>query len=521
MAEAPTLTGAQQASARTQSIKDTTTLLLPDGDMRLTKPRRDHRFGCLHIAEEIRAVELDAGETASVGGHSLAPWLEAQGLVDRRAEDDGDGNKGQGEASELICCPRAVIQSVLEQMVIVVPCKDEDINVIREVVSAIPPSCLVILASNCERLVHDGHDPYVQQVEMLETLVEGSTRQVLAIHQKDLGAAIAFEEAGMPELIDPLEGRIRSGKGEGMLLGIAIAAAFFPERRYVGFIDADNFFPVSVNEYCRIFAVGLALALPPELEHAMVRLRWSSKPKVSEGQVRFVPEGRCSRVVNSWLNALFNSVADSLNASGTNGVPDKEETTENGFVSTGNAGEHAMTMDLALKLRMAAGYAIEPFHFIDLLERSGLPLALGAPPEKQRTMANGSRRTSQPLQKPVHVIQIRTLCPHFHRPGNDGHIRRMWAAGLGAVYHHLPSYQADPGAEVGDLNGLREDIHAYAAKYGGLSPETGELPQPTVYPALEDIDMRKFRKVLLDIKALAGSSLQCFGLGRKGHPFNN
>ncbi|KXX82519.1 Mannosyl-3-phosphoglycerate synthase [Madurella mycetomatis] len=461
--------------------------LPPDGAMRLTKPCRSRDFGRLHIHEEIRVVELDAGGTAGDGDS-----LERRAPVRSRAERS-QNTRGASGAGETVCCPWELLHHVLEQMVIIVPCKNEEVEVIKHVVAAIPASCLVILASNCERRVHDR---YVQQVEMLKTF-DGSPRQILAVHQKDVGAAAAFKEAGMPELIDPVDGTIRDGKGEGMLLGTAIAAAFFPERRYVGFIDADNFYPNSVNEYCRAFAAGLALSQPPELEHTMVRLHWSSKPKFQGGQLVFVREGRCSRIVNSWLNKLFASGA--------------------GLVSTGNAGEHAMTMDLAVKLRMAAGYAIEPFHFTDLLERSGHCISSG----KQHGMVystpghrgntNGARKTPQPFQKSVRVLQIRTLSPHFHRASDKAHIRSMWAAGLGAVYHHLshlPSGETASGSET--IRALRKEMHSFAAEHGGIDPRTGELPRPIVYPALDSIDMERFRKVL----GMSGlvESLWCFGL---------
>ena len=42
---------------------------------------------------------------------------------------------------------------------------------------------------------------------------------------------------------------------------------------------------------------------------------------------------------------------------------------ETEIVKTGNAGEHALTVDLALKLEYAAGYAVETNHFINLLEK--------------------------------------------------------------------------------------------------------------------------------------------------------
>jgi mannosyl-3-phosphoglycerate synthase len=446
--------------------------------MRLTRPTRSRTFGLLHIAEEAQVLELDSyGPTGT--------------------EKDKNGGETVGFSRE-------TLDRVLSQTVIIVPCKDEELGVIRGVISAIPAPCLVILVSNCER--GGVHDEYLQQVEMLRTF-GGYRRQILAIHQKDIGAAAALRASGMAELLDPTDGTVRNGKGEGMLLAIALAATFSPERRYIGFVDADNFHGASVNEYCRAFAAGFAMS--PETEHCMVRLRWASKPKMRGGKVDFVPEGRCSRIVNSWLNKLL--VPSTKHCNGTKNTDSKP------FVTTGNAGEHAMTMDLALKLRMAAGYAIEPFHYIDVLARGHLSAGINGPNGARTTKSanGGTKKTAQPgpLQKPVRVLQIRTLNPHFHRSSDDEHIRRMWASGLGSIYHGLAPYHAMPGSPASStISDLRRDMHAFAVENRGIDDATGELPRPRVYPAMEDADLNKFREVLE--ASVAKGSLTAVGFGQ-------
>ncbi|KAK3296501.1 mannosyl-3-phosphoglycerate synthase, partial [Chaetomium fimeti] len=298
--------------------------------MRLTRPSEARRFGLLHVAGEVHHVS-EQGRTSGDGGQT-----------------------GAGEAG-MECYSGGTLDTILSEMVIVVPCKDEELSVIRGVISAIPAPCLVILVSNCQR---SADDEYAQQVAMVKAF-GGERRQLLAIHQKDAAAAAAFRESGMAELCGP-DGTIRDGKGEGIILGVALAAALCPGRRYIGFVDADNFRAGSVNEYCLAFAAGFAMSPSRDREDTMVRLKWASKPKLRDnGRVELVKEGRCSRIVNSWLNKLFAS-GDGHGADGKTG----------NFITTGNAGEHAMTMGLALKLRMAAGYAIEPYHFVDLLERA-------------------------------------------------------------------------------------------------------------------------------------------------------
>ncbi|KAK4150692.1 mannosyl-3-phosphoglycerate synthase [Chaetomidium leptoderma] len=431
--------------------------------MRLTRPSRGQTFGLLHMTEEVQVVELDA-----VHGHTRGGKQER--------EDVGQGGEADG-GGDTVCLSSERLDDVLSETVIVVPCKDEELVVIQGVVSAIPTRCLVILVSNCERAEND---QYMQQVAMAKTFRGYNNRQILVVHQKDPMAASAFQSSGFPQLINPAEGTIRNGKGEGMLLGIALASAFCPGRRYIGFVDADNFNATSVYEYCKAFAAGFAMSSPEE-EDTMVRLRWSSKPKLHDGRLDFVSEGRCSKIVNSWLNKLISPAAK------------KWTGTDNPLVTTGNAGEHALTMSLALKLRMAAGYAIEPFHFIDLLERGHLlPVDSGAICHG----TSGAGNSPQLLERPVRVVQIRTISAHFHRASDDEHIRHMWASGLGSVYHGLTPYDTMPGSLDGDIQKLRQDMHDFAAAHGGLDDTTGELPRPKIYPALENIDMHKFRELL-------------------------
>ncbi len=457
--------------------------------MRLALPSRTHRFGSLHIAEEARVLELD---TRPKNGK------ETDG-------DRGGSSQGTARSTRTACFSGQSLDRVLTEMVIVVPCKNEEVSVIRGVISAIPAPCLVILVSNCRRR-EDGDDQYKKQVDMAKAF-GGFGRQILAIHQKDVVAAAAFRDSGMSELIDPADGTIRNGKGEGMLLGVALAAAFCPERRYIGFVDADNFNAGSVNEYCKAFAAGFAMSPHPELEDTMVRLRWASKPKFRDGRLDFVTEGRCSKVVNSWLNELLVPSPEPRNGTcklHPEGEPNKS------FVTTGNAGEHAMTMHLALKLRMAAGYAIEPFHFINLLEMGKVLQRNGG--HNSCVKANGpvldGTTRGGTADKPVRVFQVRTLSPHLHRSSDDGHIRRMWAAGLGSIFHGLAPYHSmPPKTDVAIVSELRQHIRDFAATNGGIDAATGELPSPTIYPALEGIDMQKFRARLAQ-----SSSLKSFGL---------
>jgi mannosyl-3-phosphoglycerate synthase len=131
-------------------------------------------------------------------------------------------------------------------------------------------------------------------------------RHVIVEHQGSPSFARAFQEAGVTNLlqIPRKEGdppRINNGNGEAMILGVIIAKHM--NRKFVGFIDADNRVPGSVLEYCKVYAAGLHYALrntgySGKEQHAMVRIKWKSKPKVKDGTLVFNEFGRSSRVVN-------------------------------------------------------------------------------------------------------------------------------------------------------------------------------------------------------------------------------
>ncbi|KAK4098917.1 glycosyltransferase family 55 protein [Parathielavia hyrcaniae] len=433
--------------------------------MRLTRPPTIRQFGQLQIAPEVQILDLDVPTS-------------------RGAHND-------------VCLSRGSLDKILSDMVMVVPCKDEALGIIRGVIAAIPAPCVVLLVSNCRRGRGEGdvEDQYTQLVDLARTFGTYG-RQVLTIHQKDPAAAAALHDAGMSALlVDPLPTTttatgddtkqpmvIRNGKGEGMVLGIAVAAAFCPGKRYIGFVDADNFNPCSVTEYCRAFAAGFAMSrAAPEQEDTVVRLKWSSKPKIRNGRFDYVSEGRCSQVVNAWLNrlfVLFSGEQDNKRDSTTTG-------TTKPLITTGNAGEHAMTMALAKKLRLAAGYAIEPFHFVDLLVRGDM-ISQG-PRDDDGVDCTPSLL---PLDRPVVVRQIRTLSPHYHRDSDDEHIRSMWAAGLGCIYHGVARSQQD-GSDSGAR--LCRDMLAYAVRHDGVDKATGKLPCPRVYPPVQTMSVARFR----------------------------
>jgi mannosyl-3-phosphoglycerate synthase len=92
--------------------------------------------------------------------------------------------------------------------------------------------------------------------------------------------------------------------------------------------------------------------------YSNVRILWRSKPKIVDNKIRFPRWGRISQTSNKYLNALISSITG----------------TQNDIIATGNAGEHALSMPLAENLSYSSGYSVEPYEFINILEKNGVLL---------------------------------------------------------------------------------------------------------------------------------------------------
>ncbi len=126
-----------------------------------------------------------------------------------------------------------------------------------------------------------------------------------------------------------------------MVIGMLLAK--MAGKEYVGFIDADNYIPGSVNEYVKIFASWIAMSNTP---YTMVRISWIYKPKWSEsGQTHEMRKwGRVSEITNQYLNDLVSYYTGF----------------ETEVMRTGNSGEHCMSMKLAELLTYSSGFSVEP-----------------------------------------------------------------------------------------------------------------------------------------------------------------
>ncbi len=374
--------------------------------MRLDYPHRTERFGAVRMYGLQRVIEIDSGP-------------------ERDGDHTGDLGPAQSVSTEQI-------RAIEQDLAIVVPCMNETRKVLEGVLSGIPHDCLIVLVSNSTR---GPVDQYAEEVEILEQFCRLTQRSALAVHQRDPGLAAAVKAGGLPEIVGD-DGLVRNGKGEALLVGTALAA--LSGRRYIGYVDADNYVPGAVTEYCKAYASGLHLAGGPL---SMVRISWGSKPKLRDGRMFFSRWGRSSEVVNRFLNRLVSEHT----GFGTD------------VIVTGNAGEHAMTMELALRLRTAGGFAVEPFHFIDLFEQFGGVLETG--------------ETGDTAPGPtVQLVQIESRNPHFHDDKGTEHVETMRTQALNVLFHS-PVCPAS----------LRADIVEFLAAEGALEPD-GVPPTERVYP---------------------------------------
>jgi mannosyl-3-phosphoglycerate synthase len=331
------------------------------------------------------------------------------------------------------------LSEIEREMAIVIPIKDEKLRLLEGVLSGIPNACAPIIISNSQR---SPTDQFVMECSLLDTFCHSAKKKYAVFHQRSPELAQLFSEAGYPSILDD-DGLIRNGKAEGMIAGILIARLM--GKRYVGFIDSDNFFPGSVLEYVRLFAAGFSQS---KTDHAMVRVQWHSKPKIVDNEMFFARLGRVSRITNQYLNQLLSL----------------QSGFETDILLTGNAGEHAMSMDLALKMGYSAGFSIETNHFISLLENFG-----GVVPSLFPNV----------MSKGVEVFQIQSRNPHFHDfAKGDDHLNEMVEGSLSVIYHSAVCQQS-----------LRKQIkeELYRLK---ITKKNQEPIKPRQYPALHNIDFK-------------------------------
>ena len=380
--------------------------------MKLDLPRYTERFGATSLHGVQRVYELDSGF------------------------DDGSP-----VSESIVNIGNNQIVDIERRMAIVIPTKGERLRLLEGVLSGIPHDCLTIIVSNSAR---QPVDRYKLEKEALQQFNRFVGRNSFILHQRDL------RDVGYNSILGP-DGMVRSGKAEGMVIGMLLAK--MAGKEYVGFIDADNYVPGAVNEYVKIFASGIAMSQTP---YVMTRISWIYKPKISETGLYFSKWGRVSEITNQQLNSLVSYYTGF----------------ETEVMRTGNSGEHCMSLKLAELLTYASGYAIEPYEIVNVLEEFGGII----PTVNQDAMDKG-----------VEILQVETRNPHFHEDKGDDHLKEMVVGSLGSIYH---SKICPPKIREKILEALRSKNMLEE------SQQQQELPAPLKIEPFKDIDVRQLAKVL-------------------------
>ena len=386
--------------------------------MRIETQRYTERFGSVRLNEVQKVLELDSGRARTL--HPL------ENIAVLKIEEE-------------------TIKDYEEKMAIAIPIKNEKLKLFEGVISGVPHDCLIIVVSNSQT---KRIDRFRMEKDALNQYCNFTRRSALIIHQKDPLLAKALAEAGYTDLLGE-DGLVRNGKSEGMIIAILLAALV--KKSYIGFIDADNYFPGSVWEYVKCYAAGFGLAKSP---YSMVRILWHYKPKVSAGMY-FKKLGRVSEITNKHMNSLI-----SFNTG-----------FETEIIRTGNAGEHAMSLRLAQLLTYASGYAIETRELLSIFEGFGGVLPLVQHPA---------------VKHGVEIFQIETRNPHLHEERGPKHVQaEMILPRLSAIYQ---SQLCDGETSEHLINALLEP--------GILKQKKEEPPPPVIYRAPGEIDLKKFQEVM-------------------------
>ncbi len=387
--------------------------------MRIESPRYTECFGSVRINDVQQVLELDSGRAKE-----LPPQ---ENIAVQKIEGD-------------------VIKDFEEKMAIIIPTKDEKLKLFEGVISGVPHECLIIVVSNSQR---KRIDRFRMEKDALNQFCHFTRREALIIHQKDPILARALAEAGYTDILGEDE-LIRDGKAEGMLAAIFIAMV--AKKDFVGFIDADNYFPGAVWEYARCYATGFSMAKSP---YSMVRVLWRYKPKISAGMF-FRKWGRVSEITNRCMNSLIS------NKTGF----------ETEIIKTGNAGEHAMSLRLAEILTYASGYAVEPQELISISEGFGGVLPMAHP-----TAAKHG----------VEIFQTETRNPHLHEEKGGKHLLvEMLLPSLGSIYHSPLCEEETKQLIINEL-----------LQQNAIQPNE-EPPKPRLITPLRAINLKRFTKVMAE-----------------------
>lgn len=333
--------------------------------MRITFPSEKKRLGALRVHFPGNIIELD-----SAGAPTLHPYDSTVRFISAQSLEDA-----------------------LRSMTVVVAIKDERRSTLRGVLAGIPGQCqVVVLSASAATPI----DRFGLEKEIVSEFNDATGRRVLHLNQHDPELAKAIQATGLDEITDDT-GIVKPGKGEAMLAGMMIADSNGSDS--VGFIDADNYVPGAVNEYVRIFAATMTVA---QSDFTMGRISWQSKPKVENGELVFNRWGRTTAASNRILNEVLSHYLGEGSR----------------VISTANAGEHVISMELARTMRMYGGYGAETGEIVDMMEQFG---GIIAPPD------------GLTLPGCVDIVQTETINPHFHEDKGEDHVEAMRAISLATI----------------------------------------------------------------------------------------
>ncbi|NUQ82183.1 MAG: mannosyl-3-phosphoglycerate synthase [Bacteroidetes bacterium] len=336
------------------------------------------------------------------------------------------------------------LRSVEETMAIVIPVKNERLRLLEGVLCGLPQHCLPIIISAS---AHEPINRFQMECNTVDNFCQFSKRPYLMIHQTDPHLAELFTLMGYHEVVSG-QGSLRMGKAEGMLAGILLAQLL--GKSHIGFIDADNYFPGAVMEYVRIYSASFNMSKSP---FHMSRILWHSKPKAIDSSLVFSKWGRASRHTNQVLNRLISLITGF----------------ETDIIKTGNAGEHAMSMNLATRIGIASGFAVETYNFIGIFEKFGGIQGLNLPAES--------------LQDPIEIFQVESRNPHLHESKGSEHVRDMIHQSMSVIYHS-PVTSSTLKTEITGL--LRKER---------ILKKDQEPDRPRIYPALIQYPMEKAKVI--------------------------
>lgn len=330
--------------------------------------------------------------------------------------------------------------TIEQEMVIVIPIKNERLKLLEGVITGIPHNCMIIIVSNSDR---EETDRFEMEKNIVNNLCHFSKRPFIIVHQKDPDVAELFSSMEYASILGT-DGLIKAGKSEGMIIGLLLTHLL--NKKYIGFIDSDNYFPGSVFEYVRIYSSIFSIA---KTDYTMGRILWHSKPKAINSNLFFNKWGRVSRLTNYYLNKLI-SIYTGF---------------ETDIIKTANSGEHCISMQLAMTMDFGSGFTVEPYNYINLFEKYG-----GVTSQNQTNEINN---------KVVNVYQVESRNPHLHESKGNEHIKDMIDNSLGCIFHSTSCPLE-----------LKKEIIRELRKSKITLFEAAPVKR-SIYPALQNFDTRK------------------------------